>query len=74
MNAYDTDATSLYQYNNKVYLAKFNPSGKRLWCTYYGGNYGDNLEGISINPDNVIHIHDGTRKKSFVDLVAYFLS
>jgi len=32
-----------------TYLAKFNPSGNRLWATYYGG--ADNEEGLSVTCD-----------------------
>lgn len=36
--AYKTSGDSI---NGDAFLAKFSPSGKLLWATYYGGNYQD---------------------------------
>jgi hypothetical protein len=43
-----------------VFLAKFNSSGVRIWCTYLGGSGADNAEGIAIDNENNIYITGST--------------
>ncbi len=33
------------------FLAKFTPTGERIWGTYYGGNRNDEIKGMAVDPD-----------------------
>jgi hypothetical protein len=46
--------------NGDSYLAKFTPSGSRMWSTYYGGNNGDYIFGINLDQNNNVFICGGT--------------
>jgi len=43
-----------------AFIVKFDSSGTRLWCTYYGGNKGDVCYGIVIDNSEDIEEYSGT--------------
>jgi hypothetical protein len=53
-----------------VYLAKFDPSGNRLWATYYGGNSFEQAFGMYVSPAGIIYICGDTFSTSGVATAA----
>ncbi|MDI1306286.1 MAG: T9SS type B sorting domain-containing protein [bacterium] len=51
-----------------VFLAKFTPSGTRIWSTYFGGNEGDGASDIDIDSNNNIYIVGYTRSYSGISI------
>jgi hypothetical protein len=54
--AYQTTSTAYYDGVPDIFIAKFTPSGTRIWGTYFGGNNGEYAEGIAIDSSANIYI------------------
>jgi hypothetical protein len=54
--AYQTSLSS----TGNGYIANFSSSGKLNWCTYFGGNYGANAEGIASDTSGNIFVTGAT--------------
>lgn len=54
-----------------VYIVKFSPQGVRLAATYYGGQYGEGVEGVSVGDDGRIYISGGTYSPNLPVVNAY---
>lgn len=49
-----------------AFIAKFSPSGKRMWSTYYGGKGNDEAYGIKIDASNNLYIGGFTSSDSAI--------
>lgn len=47
-----------------AFLAKFDPSGNRIWATYYGNNNNDFASSLAIDPNGNIFLAGGTSSQS----------
>lgn len=47
-----------------AHLAKFSPSGSRLWATYYGGTYTEWGSSVKVSPLGKVYINGTTGSKS----------
>jgi len=47
-----------------AFIAKFNPSGERIWGTYYGGTDYDFAQGIALDSNNNVIISGDTRSST----------
>ena len=49
--------------NRDGFLAKFDSSGNRLWCTYFGGSEGEEINGACVDRDDNIFISGSTNSQ-----------
>ncbi len=58
----------VYQQTNHggvdAFISKFSPSGKLIWCTYYGGNGDDGCLGLAISKNDDYWISGDTRSSN----------
>ncbi len=47
-------------YNNDALLVKFDSSGNRLWATYYGGAYDENIQDIVCDDEGAVYLTGAT--------------
>ena len=48
-----------------AYLARFDPSGNLIWCTYFGGDGHDQGKGVKISPNGDIFVGGSTSSSNF---------
>lgn len=58
--------------NLDLFLAKFNPSGTRLWATYFGGPDHEAATSVAIDAANNIYIHGNTGSTSGISTPGSF--
>ena len=46
----------VYDQSVDAYLAKFNNDGKRIWATYYGGEWSDRGKGCAVDDNNNVYL------------------
>lgn len=49
-----------------AFLAKFTPDGKRVWATYYGGEYDDYAYNVDTDGDGNIYLTGATRSYAYI--------
>ncbi len=58
--------------DNDAFVAKFSPSGNRLWATYYGGAGAELVGGIATGPGNVIYLMGQTGSSTAIATAGAF--
>ncbi len=51
-----------------MYLAKFDPAGKRLWGTYFGGTGSDLPGGLSVTPSGAVYLIGSTSSQGIASM------
>jgi len=63
---------TLFKGSKKAYVAKFDPNGNRLWCTYYGGSSSENGVGITTDVHSDVIITGTTGSTDFPVTIGAF--
>ncbi len=61
-----------YYHNGDAYLAKFNPSGQRIWFTYYGGQEHDRGSSIAIDNNGDVYLGGTTSSLNNISTTGSF--
>ena len=54
------------------YIAKFDSNGNRIWATYYGGNYDDNIKSIKVSQNKDLIFCGNTNSSNNISTIGTF--
>ncbi|MBB4801428.1 gliding motility-associated-like protein [Flavobacterium nitrogenifigens] len=54
------------------YIAKFDANGNRIWATYYGGNYDDNIKSIKVSQNKDLVFCGNTNSLNNISTIGSF--